>query len=133
MALNPTFADWRGQRVWVIGASYGIGAALAEELIARGARVALSARSEPLLTQLAASAQRPEGTEAPVVAPLDVTDAASVKAAAKRVCEAWQGLDLVLVVAGTHSPMRAGSTSGRDWRYMPAPSTSLASDAPDAP
>jgi NAD(P)-dependent dehydrogenase (short-subunit alcohol dehydrogenase family) len=107
MALNPTFPDWRGQRVWVIGASYGIGAALAAELIGRGARVALSARSEPLLAQLAASTPRPEGAPVPLVAPLDVTDAASVRSAAVRVREAWQGLDLVLVVAGTHSPMRA--------------------------
>ena len=42
--LNPPFASYAGRRVWVIGASYGIGAAIATDLIGRGARVALSAR-----------------------------------------------------------------------------------------
>jgi len=34
-----------GRAVWVVGASSGIGAALASELVDRGARVAISARS----------------------------------------------------------------------------------------
>jgi len=45
MACNPAIRDWAAQRVWIVGASSGIGAALARELVARGARVAVSARS----------------------------------------------------------------------------------------
>jgi short-subunit dehydrogenase len=98
--LNLPFADYRGRRVWVIGASYGIGAALVQELIARGARLALSARKRELLEQVA-------GTSGALVAPLDVTDADSVRRARDAVLAQWGGIDLVLIVAGTHTEMRA--------------------------
>lgn len=47
-----------GHAIWVIGASSGIGATLAEELPARGARVAISARRKDKLD--AVSARRME-------------------------------------------------------------------------
>lgn len=100
MSLNPKIESWKDQRVWVIGASYGIGAELGRELLKLGARVALSARSADLLQQIAAH------TEA-IVAPLDVTDVAAVRSAASTIDEAWGGIDLVLIVAGTHVEMRA--------------------------
>lgn len=100
MSLNPKIPHWSGRSVWVIGASTGIGAAIARELINAGARVALSARTRDRLEALA------EGTDA-VVAPLDITDRPSVHAAAAAVRAALGALDLVIVVAGTHSPMRA--------------------------
>ena len=53
--LNPPIRDWRGLRVWVIGASSGIGAGLAQALWARGARVAVSARRGHELAQLVAA------------------------------------------------------------------------------
>jgi NAD(P)-dependent dehydrogenase (short-subunit alcohol dehydrogenase family) len=100
VSLNPRIERWTGQRVWVIGASTGIGAATARELIGRGARVALSARRREPLDAIAA------GTDA-VVAPLDVTDKASVHAAARTVVDTFQGIDLAILMAGTHVPMRA--------------------------
>lgn len=99
--LNPPFADYRGRRVWVIGASYGIGAAIARALLARGARVALSARKRDLLKEVAG-----KNKEA-LIAPLDVTDVDSVHAAARKIDQTWGGFDLALVVAGTHVEMRA--------------------------
>jgi len=108
--LNPPFADYRGRRVWVIGASYGIGESIARDLLARGARVALSARKRDRLQSVAG-----EHREA-LIAPLDVTDVASVHAAADRILDAWGGFDLALVVAGTHEEMRGrvgrGATAG---------------------
>ena len=99
--LNPPFADYRGRRVWVIGASYGIGAAIARDLLGRGARVALSARKRDLLEAVAAR----HGDA--LIVPLDVTDAASVHAAARAIERAWGGFDLAMIVAGTHVEMRA--------------------------
>ena len=99
--LNPPFASYAGRRVWVIGASYGIGAAIATDLIGRGARVALSARSREPLEALAA------GRADALVLPLDITAVDSVRAAAAAIDAAWGGVDLVLVVAGTHVEMRA--------------------------
>ena len=49
---NPPVRDWRGLRVWVIGASSGIGEATALALAARGAQVMVSARSQAALQQL---------------------------------------------------------------------------------
>jgi NAD(P)-dependent dehydrogenase (short-subunit alcohol dehydrogenase family) len=107
--LNPSFADYGDRRVWVIGASYGIGAAIARELLRRNARVALSARRRDLLQEVA------DGHRNALVAPLDVTDVASVHAAARDIAQAWGGFDLALVVAGTHVEMRArlGDAHGR--------------------
>ena len=102
MSLNPGYPSWRGQRVWIIGASYGIGAALARALLAQGARVALSARSRKLLDAAAA------GKDALVV-PLDITDHASLQRGAATIDAAWDGVDLTLIVAGTHTEMRADS------------------------
>ncbi|MCA3210678.1 MAG: SDR family NAD(P)-dependent oxidoreductase [Burkholderiaceae bacterium] len=99
--LNPPLATYAGRRVWLIGASYGIGAALARELLGRGAQVALSARKRELLEQVAA------GHAAARVQPLDITDHASVLAARDALLQTWGGIDLVLVVAGTHTEMRA--------------------------
>ena len=73
MSLNPRLADWRGQRVWLIGASSGIGEATARLLMQRGARVALTSRSLDALTALA------DGNAH--VARADVTDRASLAAA----------------------------------------------------
>ncbi len=98
--LNPPLASYTGQRVWVIGASYGIGAAIARELLARGARVALSARKRDLLAEVA------DDHAAALIAPLDVTDHASVIAARDAIVAAWGGFDLALIVAGTHIEMR---------------------------
>ena len=113
MSLNPAIRDWRDKRVWVIGASSGIGAALARALLAQGARVALSARSAPGLAQIAAT---PGATV--LVMPLDVTDAAAVAPALQQVVAAWGGIDLVVWCAGSHNPVRAWDLDAADARRL---------------
>lgn len=102
MSLNRPIREWRDLRVWVIGASSGIGAGLATALLARGARVALSARRGDELRRLAAQ----HGGQALAV-PLDVTDATATTPALQQVVAAWGGVDLVVLCSGTHQPVRA--------------------------
>jgi NAD(P)-dependent dehydrogenase (short-subunit alcohol dehydrogenase family) len=99
--MNPKITDWRGKRVWLVGASAGIGAALARELAKRGARLALSARSGGKLKALAI----PDA----LLLPCDATDTASLAAAHKGVLAAWGGVDLVVYLAGDYVPMTADS------------------------
>lgn len=99
--MNPRIAEWRGKRVWVIGASTGIGQATAELLHALGATVAVSARSASKLQATVA------GLERAIAVPLDVTDHASVMGASERIIGEWGGIDLVLLVAGGYNEMRA--------------------------
>jgi len=103
MALNPPIRQWKDRRCWIIGASTGIGAALAEQLAARGARVAVSARRAEPLAMLAARF----GNSGALALPLDITDAAALERAAAKMSAAWGGIDLVVVMAGEYKPMRA--------------------------
>ncbi len=99
--LNPPLPAWPDCRVWVIGASSGIGAAVAAQLLAEGARVALSARRREPLKALAS------GHPGATVLPLDITDTRAFGAAWKKLRRAWGGVDLVLFVAGSYTPTRA--------------------------
>lgn len=89
-----------GKTWWIVGASDGLGAALAKMIAMRGAHVILSARSEDKLNDLATSL--PNAT----VLPMDVTDAKNVLTATPRA----QHADAMLYCVGTYEPMNA-----RDW------------------
>jgi short-subunit dehydrogenase len=102
MSLNHPIKDWRGQRVWLIGASTGIGHATALKLLAAGAHLALTARKRESLDELAA--QYPDQC---LVLPADVTDSIAFTAARDQLLAAWPRLDLVWFNAGTYEPTRA--------------------------
>ncbi len=99
--MNPKITSWQGQRVWVIGASTGIGAETARQLLASGALVALSARNENGLQAIAA------GYDNAKVYALDITDHSALMTAHAKLMASWGGIDLVLIVAGTYNQMRA--------------------------
>lgn len=99
MAGNPQLKDWRGRRVWLVGASSGIGAATAQELARRGARLALSARRADKLAALAIPGA--------LLLPCDATDAAALAAARAELLAAWGGVDVVVYLAGDYVPMGA--------------------------
>ena len=81
-----------GRRFWVVGASSGIGAALAAELADRGASVAISARRSEDLAAVAGDRM--------TTVPLDATDPSAVVDAAAEVRDALGGLDAVVWSAG---------------------------------
>jgi NAD(P)-dependent dehydrogenase (short-subunit alcohol dehydrogenase family) len=100
MSLNPQISEWRGKRVWLVGASTGIGRAVAEKLHAQGAQVIVSARSVAPLQELALQCAGLQTIA------LDATDKAAVDAAAAQLLRAGS-LDLVMYCAGIYQPLRA--------------------------
>lgn len=92
---------WAGKRYWLVGASEGLGLALAQTLSRAGAEVILSARSADRLAEAVASLP---GRGSAV--PCDVSDSASVRAAADAVGE----VDGVVYLAGVYWP-----TAAQDW------------------
>ena len=87
--------NWAGKRYWLVGASEGLGLALAREMHAAGAELVLSARSEQSLAEACAALP---GARAVVC---DVADAASVSQAAAEV----GAVDGVVFLAGVYWPM----------------------------
>lgn len=85
------------KRVFITGASSGIGAALAREYAARGAMLGLLARRRDLLEQLRADLP---GAANHRIYDVDVTDHAAVAAAAADFIGAAGGVDVVIANAG---------------------------------
>ena len=85
-------------RIWITGASSGIGQACALTLAESGHRVWASARSTDKLEALAQRAAAASGTIQPH--PCDVTSPESVRACAEAMTEAWGGMDVVIPNAG---------------------------------
>ncbi|SLN43670.1 SDR family NAD(P)-dependent oxidoreductase [Roseisalinus antarcticus] len=90
--------DWQGKRYWIIGASEGLGRAVAEAVSRAGAEVILSARSADRLETIAE--ELPGKARA---VPMDVTDQKSVDSAAEQVGE----IDGMVYLAGLYWPQGA--------------------------
>lgn len=96
----PSFSE---KRIWVIGASSGIGEACARALIAAGAKVALSSRRAERLHQIAQIASSTQT----LVLPVDVTKEEQLQQTYQTIVDAWGGIDLMLFVSGVYTPLRA--------------------------
>ena len=88
--------DFSGKTYWLIGASEGMGRALAKQLNAQGAHLILSARNAERLDTLSTEISNAR------VLPLDVTDTDAVRQAAASIRE----LHGVIYNVGTYEPMR---------------------------
>lgn len=106
MSLNPRLRDWQGKKVWLIGASTGIGRATASALHAAGAHVIVSARQKALLDEFVALHS---GSHA---LPLDVMDVAALHAAVAQL----GAPDLCVYCAGYYRAMGAASFDLADAR-----------------
>lgn len=99
---------------WITGASTGIGAAVAEALVALGWRVAITARAVDRLEALAA-----RHGAAMIVAPGDVSDAAGMAALHGRIeAEAGRPVALAVLNAGAWQEMGAGDFDLAAFRLM---------------
>lgn len=103
MSLNPKIVDWRGKRVWLLGASSGIGAAVARALAERGAHVVLSSRHPDALAQLCSTL----AGSGHLTVPCDATSDAQMEAASEQVFAHWAGVDVAIYLAGDYVPLRA--------------------------
>lgn len=101
---------------WITGASSGIGRALALRLARAGWRVAASARRAAELESLATEAEPLAGSIRAM--PLDVTDAAAVRAALQETEAALGPVALAVLNAGTHKPVRAEDFTAGDARGL---------------
>lgn len=93
--------DFKGKRYWLVGASEGLGLALARKLSAAGAELVLSARTAEALEQAAGSLSGPA-----TILPMDVSSSDSVRTAASQLAD----LDGMVFLAGVYWPMQA-----QDW------------------
>lgn len=90
-------------RVWLTGASSGIGAALTERLLAEGHSLAITARQARPLHALA----RRHGARVLVV-PGDIADAAQVAEIVSHIEQTWGALDRAVLNAGTCEYLEPG-------------------------
>jgi short-subunit dehydrogenase len=86
---------FKGKHVWIIGASSGIGRALAFELAQRGARLTLSARNAAALEELLVKLP---GSHS--ILPFDVTNLEAFYGAAATIGT----VEIVILLAGTYTP-----------------------------
>lgn len=106
--LNTPVNDWTGKRIWLIGASSGIGAALAKAFLNKGATVMLSARRAEQLEQIAA--HHPNA----LVLPFDVQESHAWLAAQAHIKHSLGGLDLILFCAAKYQPERSWEIERND-------------------
>ncbi len=85
------------KKIWVTGASTGIGKAVAERFAKEGWKVAISARRGELLKNIAQDNNIFDY-------PLDVTDEKKVHEIFKRILEDFKNIDLCIFSAGTYEP-----------------------------
>ena len=109
--------EFTERRVWITGASRGLGRAIALGFAASGADVALTARSAEGLREVAAEA---EGLGAKtLVLPASVSQAEAVAGAVAEIERSWGGLDVLVNCAGV-SPMfkKTELVEDDEWRLV---------------
>jgi NADP-dependent 3-hydroxy acid dehydrogenase YdfG len=103
-----------GRVAVVTGASSGIGAATAKRLAASGAKVAVLARRTDRLEHLVKEIEQAGGTA--LALPVDVTDAAALRAAAERIATELGTVDLLFNNAGVMLPAPVDELPVEQWQ-----------------
>ncbi len=122
--MNPPINHWQDQRVWIIGATRGIGAALARELASCGAQLQLSGRQcQPLDDWL--DQQSPSQRQRIRISRLDIRDEMAIRRDAETLMEYWGSIDLVIVAAGIYDGQSAAHL---DLDHLPLLADTLATN-----
>jgi NAD(P)-dependent dehydrogenase (short-subunit alcohol dehydrogenase family) len=111
-----TGTGWTDRRVLVVGASSGIGRALALAAGAAGARVALAARRldavEEAAHEITAAGGRARAWRC------DVTDPEDCRSLVENAAAFLGGIDVVLYLSGASSLLRVAETSPEQWHRL---------------
>jgi NAD(P)-dependent dehydrogenase (short-subunit alcohol dehydrogenase family) len=102
---------YHNQNIWIIGASSGIGKALAKELAALGANLAISARRHSELEKI-----QQEMSGNVLALTLDVSDAAAVAIATENVARHFSRIDAVINLAAIYQPSGFAELTPADYR-----------------
>jgi 3-oxoacyl-[acyl-carrier protein] reductase len=105
-----------GRRAIVTGGSKGLGKAIAAELLAEGAAVAICSRNADELAETAAELRKAAAAGQQLLAlPCDVTDPAQVTDFVAAATTALGGLDILVNNAGGARPGRFATLTDEDW------------------
>jgi short-subunit dehydrogenase len=104
---------YKNDVIWIIGASSGIGYALAVELAAQGATLALSARRKDELEKL-----KERIGERHMIYPLDVADTELTIRTAKAIHAANGRIDRVIFMSAAYTPMKLDALDMLVTRHM---------------
>ena len=85
------------KKVWITGASSGIGKAVAEKFASKGWKVAVSARTKAVLDQMSKNQNM-------FSFPMDVTDQTQIKKSFDNILTEFGDLDLCIFSSGTYDP-----------------------------
>lgn len=114
---EPVRFDFTGRRVWITGASRGLGRAIALGFATSGADLALTARSAEGLRAVADEAEA-LGAKT-LVLPASVSDPQDVVATAAEISGQWGGLDVLINCAGVSPTFkRAELVEDEEWRHV---------------
>ena len=103
----------RGRRAIVTGGSKGLGQAIAAELLAEGAAVAICSRNQAELDETAAELAASGGSVTAL--PCDVTDPGQVESFIAAAAAALGGTDILVNNAGAARPGRFAALTDDDW------------------
>jgi short-subunit dehydrogenase len=106
--LNQPIAQWHGKTVWLVGASSGIGAALARQLLTLDAKVVLSARRIEQLKHIAND--HPNA----LIKAFDASDKALWSEMHEQVLQELGQIDLIIFCAAKYQPERTWEVDSLD-------------------
>src|SRR5258708_21371903 len=107
--------DFQGRRIWITGASSGIGEALSVAFHQAGAKLILSARREDELKRVQAACG---GVSNARVLPMDVTNAAELPEKTRLALSLFSGIDILVLNAGITQHSRTRETDESVYRRL---------------